>query len=223
MAPPPSTTTSPPPPAWSVALRLKHRGGLEIRASAENVLPGWGRGGERLSLLLRLRRSLRLAVTSQCGPRAPAPSQPRAPPRGYKILRFLRSGWARVPSVWRRKKPPGRAAAAAAVPGPRSQASHLLAFRQNRASTPTIQCHRAWTLTAATVGFVAAVLAVATASLAAFRLTVGHWGECRQPIAHCESWRCFFAKKLTEFLEPSSLDKWLLRLPKLGFKWLLSK
>jgi len=50
--------SSPPPgpPAWSVTLSLKHRGGLEIRAAAENLLPGWGRGGERLSLLLRLRR-----------------------------------------------------------------------------------------------------------------------------------------------------------------------
>ena len=113
-----SLMSSPPPgpPAWSVTLSLKHRGGLEIRAAAENLLPGWGRGGERLSLLLRLRRRLLLSVTSQCGDRPAAATQPGTPPRGSRIVRFLRSRWARLPrvtSIWRRKKqPPARVAAA---------------------------------------------------------------------------------------------------------------
>uniref|UniRef100_A0A0A9C7J8 Uncharacterized protein n=1 Tax=Arundo donax TaxID=35708 RepID=A0A0A9C7J8_ARUDO len=116
-------SATPGPPAWSLTMRLRHRSELEIRAAAENVLPGWGRGGERLSLLVRLRRCLLLAVTSQCGARPPPLAHPRTPPRGCKILRFLRSRWARVPrvaSIWRRKKPPARAAAAA-VPGCRAQ------------------------------------------------------------------------------------------------------
>lgn len=120
---------SPPPgpPSWSVAVRLRHRWGLDIHAAAENVLPGWGRGGERLSLLLRFRRRLILTVTSQCGARpAVAPTQPGTPPRGGKILRFLRSRWAplpRITSIWRRKKhTPTRASAAAAAPrGRRAQ------------------------------------------------------------------------------------------------------
>ncbi|KAL6847990.1 hypothetical protein ACP4OV_022118 [Aristida adscensionis] len=162
----------PPPPAWSVAVRLRHRGGLEIRASAENVLPGWGRGGERLSLLLRLRRRLILAVTSRCGPRAPPPGQPATPPRGCgKLLRFLRSTWPplpRLPSIWRRKKPPVRAAGQQ--------------FRKNRASTPTIQCCRAWTPTLRFAAAAMAALAVAASSIAVFRLTVD-WAPGRMPRA----------------------------------------
>nr|XP_034593559.1 uncharacterized protein LOC117855342 isoform X1 [Setaria viridis]XP_034593560.1 uncharacterized protein LOC117855342 isoform X1 [Setaria viridis]XP_034593561.1 uncharacterized protein LOC117855342 isoform X1 [Setaria viridis] len=124
---------SPPPgpPSWSVAVRLRHRWGLDIRAAAENVLPGWGRGGERLSLLLRFRRRLILTVTSQCGARpAAAPTQPGTPPRGGKILRFLRSRWARLPritSIWRRKKhTPTRAAAAAAAAAPRGRRAQVI-------------------------------------------------------------------------------------------------
>ena len=112
---------SPPPgpPAWSVSVRLRHRWGLDIRAAAENMLPGWGRGGERLSLLLRFRRCLILTVTSQCGARPAAATQPGEPPRGCKILRFLRGRWERLPRVatisiwWRKKHPPARVAAAA--------------------------------------------------------------------------------------------------------------
>lgn len=105
MAPPP-----PGRPAWSITVRLRHRGWLDLRAAAENVvLPGWGRGGERLSLLVRLRRGLRLAVTSRCG-RAP----PEKNPRACRIFRFLRSKLARFPSIWRRKKPPPPARATAA-------------------------------------------------------------------------------------------------------------
>lgn len=109
---------SPGPPAWSVTLSLRHRGGLEIRAAAENLLPGWGRGGERLSLLLRLRRRLLLSVTSQCGDRPAAATQPGTPPRGSRVVRFLRSRWGRLPrvtSIWGRKKQPA-ARVAAAVP-----------------------------------------------------------------------------------------------------------
>ncbi|CAL4958453.1 unnamed protein product [Urochloa decumbens] len=120
----------PGPPAWSVAVRLRHRWGLDIRAAAENVLPGWGRGGERLSLLLRFRRRLTLTVTSQCGARpAAAAGQPGAPPRGCRILRFLRSRWARLPRItpiWRRKKhPPARAATAAAA-APRGRRNQVI-------------------------------------------------------------------------------------------------
>jgi hypothetical protein len=104
----------PGPPAWSVTLSLRHRGGLEIRAAAENLLPGWGRGGERMSLLLRLRRCLLFSVTSNCGGRPAATTQPGPLPRGSRVVRFLRSRWARLPratSIWRRKKqPPARAA-----------------------------------------------------------------------------------------------------------------
>ncbi|TVU21660.1 hypothetical protein EJB05_31310, partial [Eragrostis curvula] len=202
----PSSPSSPAgTPAWSVAVRLRHRGGLEIRASAENVLPGWGRGGERLSLLLRLRRRLVLAVTSQCGPRDPVTG---APPPCCKILRFLRSRWARLPRappIWRRKKPPVPAA-----PGARSQ--------QNRSSTRKIQRGGAWTPTA-TLRFAAAAFAVVLASVALFYLK--GWrrgGGCREPIAPCTSWRCFLA----QFWEPPPLRnyKWLLRLLKQGLRWL---
>lgn len=120
----PALMASPPPgpPAWSVVVRLRHRWGLDIRAAAENVLPGWGRGGERLSLLLRFRRRLILTVTSQCGARPAAVStQPGSPPRGGKILRFLRSRWARITSIWRRKKHTPTRAAAAAPRGSRAQ------------------------------------------------------------------------------------------------------
>lgn len=104
---------SPRPATWSVSACLRYRGGLEIRAAAENVvLPWWGHGGERLSFLLRLRRRLRLAVTSQCA-RAPAPAsadpeskEKKKKPRALKLLRFLRSRLARAPSALRRKKPP---------------------------------------------------------------------------------------------------------------------
>ena len=117
---------SPPPgsPAWSVAVRLRHRWGLDIRAGAENVLPGWGRGGERLSLLLRVRRRLILTVTSQCGARPAAATQSGTPPRGCKILRFLRSRWERLPrvaSIWRRKKHPPARVVASAPRAPRAQ------------------------------------------------------------------------------------------------------
>jgi hypothetical protein len=109
-----------PPPAWSVTLSLTHHGGLEIRATAENLLPGWGRGGEHLSLLLRLRRRFLLSVTSQCGGPSPAAAtQPGTPPRGSRVVRFLRSRWARLPrvtSIWRRNKQPLTRVAAAAVP-----------------------------------------------------------------------------------------------------------
>ncbi|KAK3160443.1 hypothetical protein QOZ80_1BG0059500 [Eleusine coracana subsp. coracana] len=193
------------PAAWSVAVRLRHRAGLEIRASAENVLPGWGRGGERLSLLLRLRRRLILAVTSQCGSRSPATG---TPPPGCKILRFLRSRWARVPPLWRRRrkeKPPVRAASTA-----------LGARSKNRSSTRTIQGYSAWIPTA--LWFAAAALAVVLASVAVFYIKGGHrGGGSREPVVHCASWRCFLA----QFLEPPSLRnyKWLLRL----LKWLLHK
>ncbi|XP_062181325.1 uncharacterized protein LOC133885580 [Phragmites australis] len=229
---------SPPgPPAWSVTMRLRHRSGLEIRAAAENVLPGWGRGGERLSLLFRLRRRVLLAVTSQCGTRPPPPTKTGAPPCGSKILRFLRSRWARVTSIWWRKK----RAAAAAMPGRRPQVTPSRLFWQNRASPRQVQSCRAWTPTAvATPQFTvfAVAVAVAVASIAMFRLMVcigcllrgGHWnwrGGCDgEPIVRCTSWRCFMATKVLELLEHPPLYcnyKWLLGLPKHGLKWLLSK
>jgi hypothetical protein len=128
-APPPLMVASPSSPAWSVAVRLRHCAGLEIRASAENVLPGWGRGGERLSLLLRLRRRLVLAVTSQCGPRAPASG--KTPPR-RQVIRFLRSKWARVPPIWRwrrKNKPLVRAASATLGAGSKVTPSLLVLGR----------------------------------------------------------------------------------------------
>lgn len=72
-----------------------------------------------MSLLLRLRRCLLLSVTSNCGGRPAATTQPGPPPRGSRFARFLRSRWARLPranSLWRRKKQPPSSAAAAAVP-----------------------------------------------------------------------------------------------------------
>jgi hypothetical protein len=124
---------SPPPgpPAWSVTLSLRHRGGLEIRAAAENLLPGWGRGGERLSLLLRLRRRLLLSVTSQCDDRTAAATQPGTPPRGSRVVRFLRSRWARLPrvtSIWRRNKQPLTRVAAAVPRGRRDKVTRSPLF-----------------------------------------------------------------------------------------------
>jgi hypothetical protein len=121
----PGVASTPPPPAtWSVTACLTYRGGLEIRAAAENILPGWGQGGERLSFLLRLPRRLRLAVTSQCG-RA---SEPEKKPRTLKLLHFLRNRLPRaprLPSVLRRKKPPR----SADKPGSHTPASPSLLVR----------------------------------------------------------------------------------------------
>ncbi|CAM0879708.1 unnamed protein product [Alopecurus aequalis] len=216
---------SPTPPTWSVTACLTYRGGLEIRAAAENILPGWGHGGERLSFLLRLRRRLRLAVTSQCS--APAPAEQGKKPRGPKILRFLRSKLTRaplVPSALRRKKPPPppptpRAAVAKSIP--RTPAiSSLLDRALPRPAWTTALC------------FVAA-LAVALASVAALRFMVG----LMISNTSCASWRCFLAKKFFQFLGPP-LFEWLskissrfwdpplcewLGLPKLSLKWLFSK
>ncbi|KAF7035200.1 hypothetical protein CFC21_046117 [Triticum aestivum] len=205
-----------PPATWSVTACLTYRGGLEIRAAAKNVLPGWGHGGERLSFLLRLRRRLRLAVTSQCG-RAPAPADPDKKPRGLRLLRSLRTG---LPCIWRRKKPPR---AAAAMPGSRSQA------------IPSLLKDRALMRPATTVALCSvAALAVAAASVAALRLVAGFL----TPSASCVSWRCFLAKKFVRFLgppllewiseislklvDPPALGEWL-GLPKLGLKWLFNK
>ncbi|RCV24826.1 hypothetical protein SETIT_5G117700v2 [Setaria italica] len=214
---------SPPPgpPSWSVAVRLRHRWGLDIHAAAENVLPGWGRGGERLSLLLRFRRRLILTVTSQCGARpAVAPTQPGTPPRGGKILRFLRSRWAplpRITSIWRRKKhTPTRASAAAAAPrGRRAQESRtptqpgFLAM----AGTPTSAAMR-WF----------AVAAVVVASILVFRITmcIGCWnwrgGRDGERIAR---WAKFL--ELMEHPPPYHKYKWLLGVPKRGLEWIFSK
>ncbi|XP_008655664.1 uncharacterized protein [Zea mays] len=232
--------SSPPPgpPSWSVTLSLKHRGGLEIRAAAENVLPGWGRGGERLSLLLRLRRRLLLSVTSQCGGRRAASTEPGTPPRGSRVVRLLRSAWARLPratSIWRRKKQ----APARVVPRDRRGQvirSPLFFLKQSRhpqSPTPARPGFWAvaWTPTsAATLRFVAvvvaiaAVLAVALAIDAAFRVTDdlgnrrGGWDS--KPIAR---WATFL-----ELMEHPPLPwnynyKWLPGAPKRGLEWIFSK
>ncbi|CAO2181031.1 unnamed protein product [Urochloa humidicola] len=214
---------SPPPgpPAWSVAVRLRHRWGLDIRAAAENVLPGWGRGGERLSLLLRFRRRLILTVTSQCGARPTAAAQPGTPPRGCRIIRFMRSRWARLPRItnfWRRKKhPPARAAAVAAPRGRQAQQSRsptrpgFLAM----AGTPT---------PAAALRFAVAAVAVAVASILVFRITAcigclnwrgGHDGE------RIARWAKFL--ELMEHPPPHHKYKWLLGVPKRGLEWIFSK
>uniref|UniRef100_A0ACD5VNI7 Uncharacterized protein n=1 Tax=Avena sativa TaxID=4498 RepID=A0ACD5VNI7_AVESA len=217
MEPPPRL-----PPTWSFTACLTYRGGLEIRAAAENVLPGWGQGGERLSFLLRLRRRLRLTVTSQCGG-APAPSEPgKKPPGGLKLLRLLRNRLARaprLPSLLRRKKPPPPAPPRAAVAKSVPRIPGIPSLLKNRAlmrpATSTALC------------FLAA-LAVASASVAALRLMAGFMVTN----ARCTSWRCFLAKKSVEFLGPP-LFEWLskisfrfcewLGLPKLSLKWLFNK
>ncbi|EES02399.1 hypothetical protein BDA96_03G059200 [Sorghum bicolor] len=213
---------SPGPPAWSVTLSLRHRGGLEIRAAAENLLPGWGRGGERLSLLLRLRRRLLLSVTSQCGDRPAAATQPGTPPRGSRVVRFLRSRWGRLPrvtSIWGRKKQPA-ARVAAAVPRDR---------KDQRSRTPTRPGFwaMAWTPeSAATLRFVVVVvfaaLALAVAIVAAFRITGGlsnrREGCDSKPIAR---WA-----KFLELIEHPPLNcnyKCLLGVPKRGLEWIFSK
>ncbi|KAJ1282452.1 hypothetical protein BS78_03G053000 [Paspalum vaginatum] len=206
-----------PPPAWSVSVFLRHRGGLEIRAAAENVLPGWwGRGGERLSLLLRLRRRLLLSVTSRCSDRTTHPAEP---PHGCGILRFLRGRWARVASIWRRrskKQPPARVAAAV----PRGR----LAQRAQTPAWPGFLAMARTPKSAAALRFFVAALAVAVASVAVLRLTVrvGCWnwrgGRDPEPVAR---WA-----KFLELMEHPPLHckyKWLLVLPKRGLEWIFSK
>ncbi|NP_001337800.1 hypothetical protein Zm00014a_028334 [Zea mays] len=208
----------PGPPAWSVTLSLRHRGGLEIRAAAENLLPGWGRGGERMSLLLRLRRCLLLSVTSNCGGRPAATTQPGPPPRGSRVVRFLRSRWARLPratSIWRRKKqPPARAAV---PPDCRDQRSRTLArpVFWATASTPAAT-------TRFVVVVVVAALAVTVSIVTAFRITGGisnRRGGCdSKPIAR---WA-----RLLELLEHPPLNcnyRCLLGAPKRGLEWIFSK
>ncbi|KAF0920338.1 hypothetical protein E2562_034805 [Oryza meyeriana var. granulata] len=197
---------SPPPPgrpAWSITVRLRHRGWLDLRVAAENVLPGWGHGGERLSLLFRLRRSLRLAVTSRCGR-----AQQEKNPRASKILRFLRNKLACVPSIWRRKKPPpARAATVAAIatskPGSRSQQW------QSRALVWPAHGERRWPArTTATA--VLCLVAVLVAAMA-FRAMNGR--GYYEPVGHTKSWRFFVAKKLARLLElEPRLYAWLLKL-----------
>ncbi|KAG8053362.1 hypothetical protein GUJ93_ZPchr0001g29887 [Zizania palustris] len=195
---------SPPPgqPAWSITVHLRHRHWLEFRASAENVFPGWGHGGERLSLLLRLSRSLRLAITSRCG-LSPASASPKNP-RPFKIIRFLKSKLARVPSIWRRKKPPAHAAAATSKPG---------SLSQSRALAWPWPAHRERTWTARKTALcLVTVLAVAMASTAASRAMKGYGRGYYEPVAHCASWRCFAAKKLAKFLQlEPRLYEWLLK------------
>ncbi|CAO2193821.1 unnamed protein product [Urochloa humidicola] len=208
---------SPPPgpPAWSVAVRLRHRWGLDIRAAAENVLPGWGRGGERLSLLLRFRRCLILTVNSQCGAR-PATAM-GTPPRGCKILRFLRSRWARLPRIvpiWRRKKhTPARAAAA----GRQAQQSRTPArpgFLAT-AGTPTAAA-------AAALRFAVAAIAIVGASILVFRITV--WIGCWNWRGGHDDERIARWVKFLELMEhPPPYHKWLLGVPKRGLEWIFSK
>nr|CAB3476139.1 unnamed protein product [Digitaria exilis] len=193
---------SPPPPgapAWSVAMRLRHRCGLDFRAAAENVLPGWGRGGEQLSLLFRFRRRLILTVTSQCsGGACPAaatqPEKTTPSQRGCKILRFLRSRWARLPriaSVWRRKRhhPPARIAAAAASPRGR---------RAQQSRTPTLPgfLAMAGTPTSAAAALRFAVVVV-VASIVLLRIAL-----MEHPPPYC---------------------KWLLGVPKRALQWIFTK
>ncbi|KQK02857.1 uncharacterized protein LOC104582497 [Brachypodium distachyon] len=228
---------SPRPATWSVSACLRYRGGLEIRAAAENVvLPWWGHGGERLSFLLRLRRRLRLAVTSQCA-RAPAPAsadpeskEKKKKPRALKLLRFLRSRLARAPSALRRKKPPPPRAEDEDDRGdPRAQP--VPCFLTRALMRP------AKTKTTATVLCFVAALAVAVVAL---RLVAGF--VIPPPTVSCTSWRCFLAKKLAKKLLGPPLQEWFSRiglrilefldppaalrdwpgLPKLGLKWLFN-
>ncbi|CAO2208871.1 unnamed protein product [Urochloa humidicola] len=216
---------SPPPgpPAWSVAVRLRHRWGLDIRAATENVLPGWGRGGERLSLLLRFRRRLILTVTSRCGARPAAAAQPGTPPRRCRILRFLRSRWARLPritNIWRRKKhPPARRAAAATPRGGRAQQSRTPAqpgFLAMAGTPPP----------AAVLRFAVAAVAVAVASIMVFRITacIGCWNWNWR--GGCDGERITRWVKFMELMEhppPYHKYKWMLGVPKRGLKWIFSK
>ncbi|CAL4965493.1 unnamed protein product [Urochloa decumbens] len=210
----------PGPPAWSVAVRLRHRWGLDIHAAAENVLPGWGRGGERLSLLLRFRRRLILTVTSQCGAR---PAAAGTQPRGCRILRFLRSRLARLPRItpiWRRKKhPPARAAAAAVAP-PRGRRN-----QQSRTPTrPGLLAMAGAPTPAAALRFAIAAVAVVMASILVFRITVriGCWnwrgGRDGERIAR---WAKFL--ELMEHPPPYHKYKWLLGVPKRGLEWIFNK
>ncbi|KAF8704875.1 hypothetical protein HU200_031115 [Digitaria exilis] len=218
---------SPPPPgapAWSVAMRLRHRCGLDFRAAAENVLPGWGRGGEQLSLLFRFRRRLILTVTSQCsGGACPAaatqPEKTTPSQRGCKILRFLRSRWARLPriaSVWRRKRhhPPARIAAAAASPrGRRAQVISSPVFLQSR--TPTLPGFLAMagtpTSAAAALRF-AVVVVVASIVLLRIAVFIGCWKRIAGLV------------KFLELMEhPPPYCKWLLGVPKRALQWIFTK
>uniref|UniRef100_A0A0E0BXN1 Uncharacterized protein n=1 Tax=Oryza meridionalis TaxID=40149 RepID=A0A0E0BXN1_9ORYZ len=198
-APPP-----PPPaagrPAWSITVRLRHRGWLDLRAAAENVvLPGWGRGGERLSLLLRLRRGLSLAVTSRCGRASPEKN-----PRACKILRFLRSKLARFPSIWRRKKPPPPRATAIAASMPGSRSQLWLAHGGRRWPAKT-------TATAALC--LVAALAVVMAFIAAVGAMNGYGRGYYELVGHSKSWRFLVAKKIARLLElEPRLYAWLMKI-----------
>ncbi|CAD6232894.1 unnamed protein product [Miscanthus lutarioriparius] len=143
------------------------------------------------------------------------------PPRGSRIVRFLRSRWARLPrvtSIWRRKKqPPGRVAAA--VPRDRRD-------QWSRTLTRPGFWAMGWTpKTAATLRLfvvVAAALAVGVAIVAAFRITrdlSNRRGGCdSKPIAR---WA-----KFLELMEHPPLNcnyKCLLGAPKRGLEWILSK
>uniref|UniRef100_A0A0D9UX75 Uncharacterized protein n=1 Tax=Leersia perrieri TaxID=77586 RepID=A0A0D9UX75_9ORYZ len=205
---------SPPPPsspatAWSITVRLRHRRWLDLRAAAENVvLPGWwrwrGHGGERLSLLLRLRRGLRLAVVSRCAAAA------KSPRPSCRILRFLRSKLPRFPSILRRrrKNPPSPArATAAAIAASRSQ------LWQNRALGWPAR-RKATTAMATAALCLVAVLAVAMVSIAAFQAMSGDYGRgYYEPVGHSKSWRFLVARKLARWLElEPRLYAWLMKL-----------
>ena len=50
--------------SWSLSVRAKSRG-FDLKLNASNVFPNLGKGGEKISLLLRLRRFLFLEVKSE--------------------------------------------------------------------------------------------------------------------------------------------------------------
>ncbi|CAM0879707.1 unnamed protein product [Alopecurus aequalis] len=226
------------------------RGWLQIRAAAENALPGW-----RLSFLVSLRRRLRLAVTSQCV-RATAPAEQGKKPRGLKIPRFLRSRLARAPPLAAVAKPsprtpsPGeqgqkprglkiirflrsrlaRAPRASSVLPPPPPPPPRASVAQPSPRTPAIPSllRNLAPMRAATT---MALCFLAAASVAELRVMAGFM----VPSTSCSSWGCFLAgfvmlplfewlsKISSKFLDPPLCDCDWLGLPKLSLKWPFNK
>ncbi|XP_008782657.2 uncharacterized protein LOC103702131 [Phoenix dactylifera] len=68
--------------SWKISVQARSKG-LDFRIDASNILPQWGKGGEKISLFLRLFRFFSLKVESKN--RIP----PRKTKRKSKLFRFL--------------------------------------------------------------------------------------------------------------------------------------
>ncbi|XP_073008880.1 uncharacterized protein [Typha latifolia] len=85
--------------SWRITVKARSKG-LDLRFSAANVFPSWGKGGERISVFLLLRRFFFLILSVECENREAVPAaKPRA-----RFFRFLGKLFGSRKGVSRRSK-----------------------------------------------------------------------------------------------------------------------